>query len=201
MSEDDANAYKSDPLYETVLNSLQRIANAVITDRKIGHNFPYAFSRAEYTEFYLLSRVTEAQVQGSIIEMLGTWRIDVVAIDAGLRRARGRMIAHALERGQDVRSVAALSMGVEIPAGYVDLNGTLAPDGKGFFIEVKAPAWIDPSTKKIIREAGKATEEQLAFLDSKDERGAIAMVAWSVDDVVKIMGNRLQLNLDSLRAK
>jgi len=203
MSEDDVTNYKSNPFYETVLNSIQRIANSVVTRhlQTGAHNFPSLFERSHYTEFYLLSRVTEAQVQGSIMELLGTWQIDVIAIDAGMRRARGRMIAAAMERGQDLRKAAGFRTGVEIPAGHCDLNASLAPDGKGLFIEVKAPAWIDPTTKKIIREAGKATTEQLAFLDSKDERGAIALVAWSVDDVVKILGDRLQKNLDSLREK
>lgn len=203
MSEDDVNAYKNSPLYETVLSSLHRIANNVMARHHAAakHTFATLFDRARYTEFYLLSRVTEAQVQSSILDLFGTWRIDVAVIDAGMRRARGRLIARGLERGLDVRKLAGFATGVEIPVGYCDLNGTLAPDGKGFFIEVKAPAWIDPKTKEVIREAGKATTEQLAFLDSKDERGAIAMIAWSVDDVVTILGDRLQLNLDSLRAK
>jgi hypothetical protein len=197
-----SDEYKTNPLYETVLKAIERIANKVIARHDVGpHHFPAVFNRERYSEFYLLSRVTEAQVQGSILELLGRWQIDVVAIDAGMRRARGRMIAKALEQGQDVRKIAGFSTGVEIPAGYCDLSGSLAPDGKGLFIEVKAPAWIDPNTKKVIREAGKPTLEQLAFLDSKDERGAIAMVAWSVDDVVKILGDRMQKNLDSLRAK
>jgi hypothetical protein len=126
--------------------------------------------------------------------------VDVIAIDAGMKRARGRVIAAARTRGIDARELVAFKSG-GLPAGFPDLHATLAPSGVSLYIEVKAPAWIDPDKpSRIISEAGKPTLEQLSFLDSKHSRGAIVMVAWSVDDVTRRLGDLADRNRRALHA-
>ena len=85
-----------------------------------------------------------------------------------------------------------------IPAGFSDLEGTLAPAGRSLYIEVKSPAWID-SRKKVIRRAGAPSKEQLDFLLSKHIRGACVLVAWSSKDVEDYVAAQLHLNRRSLR--
>jgi hypothetical protein len=164
--------------------------------------FPWEFDRSRYSDNYLVQRVSEDDVQVGIIAELEFFRIDVIVIDAGMKRARGRMAAIGASRGIELRELRAISKfttGGGIPAGFSDLHATLAPDGVSLYIEVKAPAWIDPDKpSRIIREAGKPTEDQLAFLDSKHARGAIVMVAWSVDDVLRTLGDRAEKNRSAL---
>jgi len=160
--------------------------------------FLWKFDRSKYADNYLVQQVSEEQVQAGIVAELEFWKIDVVAIDAGMKRARGRMVAAAWMRGIDVREIVKFKAG-GIPAGWSDLHATLAPDGVGLYVEVKAPAWIDPGNySKVIREAGKPSDEQLAFLDSKHSRGAIVTVAWSVDDVLRALGDRAIKNRSEL---
>jgi hypothetical protein len=192
MSED----FKSDPLYRGVLRTIERVAKKEYFHHA-GPPFPSRFERTSYSDLYLMSMVTEEQVQECILETLHTYGVDAIAIDAGMKRARGRFLQAALEKGIDAREIVKFNAGA-IPAGLCDVHATLAPEGLGLFIEVKAPAWID-ERKRIIREAGKATDEQLVFLLSKHERGAIALVAWSADDVMKILGDRLKKNFEHLR--
>ncbi len=61
-----------------------------------------------------------------------------------------------------------------VPKGYSDLSGFRKGDGKAFFIEVKTPK-------------GKVSKEQEHFLNTVKKYGAIAGVARSVDDAVKII--------------
>lgn len=160
--------------------------------------FPWKFDRSLYSNAYLVQQVSEEQVQEAIVCSLEFFEIDVIAIDAGMRRARGRVIAAARTRGIDARDLVKFQAG-GLPAGHSDLSATLAPAGVGLFIEVKAPAWIDPDKpSRIISEAGKATPEQLAFLDSKHSRGAIVLVAWSVDDVTRRLGDLAEKNRRAL---
>lgn len=161
--------------------------------------FLWKFERERYADNYLVQQVSEEQVQAAIVAELEFYRIDVVAIDAGMKRARGRMIAAAWMRGIDVGEVVKFKAG-GIPAGWPDLHATLAPDGVGLYVEVKAPAWIDPGNySKVIREAGKPSDEQLGFLDSKHSRGAIVTVAWSADDVMRTLGERAIKNRSALQ--
>ncbi len=161
--------------------------------------FPWKFDRSLYSDAYLVQRVSEEQVQDAIVVSLEFFEIDVIAIDAGMKRARGRVIAAARTRGIDAREIASFQAG-GLPAGWPDLHATLAPSGVTLCIEVKAPAWIDPDVpSRIIREAGKATDEQLAFLDSKHSRGAIVLVAWSVDDVIRRLGALAEINRAALK--
>lgn len=57
------------------------------------------------------------------------------------------------------------------PKGHADIAGVL-PGGRALFIEVKAGK-------------NQPTEAQQAFLDRVRSVGAVAFVAWSVDDVMR----------------
>lgn len=150
---------------------------------QVGYPFPWRFDSVLYSTFYLSSCVSEKQVQSDIVSLLKRYRVDVAAIDAGGRRARGVMMARAKASGVAIGKLANVKVGSAIPAGYADLEGTLAPSGRSLFIEVKAPAWIDLSGK-LKRDAGVPSLEQLEFLSEKFRRGAVVMVAWSVGDVL-----------------
>lgn len=158
--------------------------------------FPWRYVGARYPDVYLMSCVTEAQVQSDILALMAAYRVDAVPIDAGGRRQRGRMIRAAADRGIDLRGVRATSGG-EIPSGFADLSGTLAPNGRSLYIEVKAPAWLD-ANRKVIRKAGQATPEQLEFLLEKHRRGALVLVAWSATDVELFCGNAIRANRGAL---
>lgn len=149
-------------------------------------NCPFAskFRDWRYSRFYLSSCVSEKKVQQDIVKLLETYRVDVAAIDAGGRRARGVMMARAKASGIPIGKLASVKVGSAIPAGYADLEGTLAPSGRSLFIEVKAPAWID-AKGNIIRAAGAASREQLEFLYEKHNRGAYVMIAWAAKDVLE----------------
>ncbi|MCS4487215.1 VRR-NUC domain-containing protein [Staphylococcus americanisciuri] len=60
-----------------------------------------------------------------------------------------------------------------LPKGFCDLFG-FRPDGQIFFIEVKKPG-------------GKVRKEQQHFIDVVKSKGALAGVAYSVDDALKII--------------
>lgn len=190
---------KTKTIYETVLRSIEEMTLRRMA-REISHSypFPWKFDRTRYSNNYLVQQFSEQMVQDGILAELQFWGIDAIAIDAGMKRARGRMIQAAKSRGVDVTSIVNFKAG-GIPAGWPDLHATLSPDGVGLYIEVKPPAWIDPDDySKIIREAGTPTAEQLSFLDSKHKRGAIALVAWSVDDVMRALGDRADRNRAAL---
>lgn len=174
--------------------TLRRMARETVPS----YPFPWQWDRTRYSNNYLVQQLSEQQVQDGIIAELEFWRIDVIAIDAGMKRARGRMMQAAKTHGMDVSKIVNFKSG-GLPAGFPDLHGTLAPEGIALYIEVKAPAWIDPDNPhSIISEAGKPTSEQLAYLDSKHSRGAICLVAWSVDDVTKVLGDRADRNRKAL---
>ncbi len=143
-----------------------------------------------------MSQVSEGQVQANVLEFLRTYDVDAVAIDAGGRRARGRMIAAAKAAGVPI--AANIKLGAEIPAGFADLEATLAPSGRSLYIEVKAPMWID-DRRRMIRFEGKASSGQLDFLREKARRGALVMVAWSSVDVEEYLRGELDVNWKSLR--
>jgi hypothetical protein len=160
--------------------------------------FPWKFEQSRYNDLYLMQQLTEAQVQKEIIATLALYKVDAVPIDAGGRRQRGRMMGAAKAAGISLGGIQNVKTGAAIPSGFSDLEATLAPVGRSLYIEVKAPAWID-GRKKVIRRAGEASPEQLAFLLSKYERGAIVLVAWSSTDVATYMHAELDLNRRSLR--
>ncbi len=61
-----------------------------------------------------------------------------------------------------------------LPKGFSDLFGFRHSDGKIFFIEVKTPS-------------GRLSKDQKHFLEQMRNYGAIAGVARSVDDAIKII--------------
>jgi hypothetical protein len=160
--------------------------------------FPCRFDRDRYSELYLMRQVTEAQVQQDILALARAFDVDAVPIDAGGRRQRGRMMGAAKKAGIDLASISNAKTWYSIPAGFADLEATLAPVGRSLYIEVKAPAWIDEK-KKIIRRAGEPSQEQLDFLLEKLRRGACVLVAWSAKDVEEYIGSHLELNRRVLR--
>ena len=174
--------------------------HAALEAHDLEYPFLSRFDRSRYSDAYLIQQVSEENVEDAIIQTLQTWGVDVTKIDAGQKRARGRVMAAAKAIGISHKSLIAYKAG-GLPAGYSDLEATLAPNGLGLFIEVKAPAWIDPRSKSVIREAGKPTREQLDFLLSKHQRGAIVLCAWSVDDVTRKLLDRMEANRKALSAR
>jgi hypothetical protein len=163
--------------------------------------FLWQFDRSRHKDLYLMSQVREEQVQQSIIDFLGRYQVDAAPIDAGGRRIRGRMIATAESYGLELGAVANVKVGRGIPAGFADLEATLAPSGRALYIEVKAPAWLDREGKEI-RAAGKPSAEQLEFLFEKHRRGALVLVAWSWAEVLYCVGETLlAANRRALEAK
>lgn len=160
--------------------------------------FPHEFEISRYPDVYLMQQPTEDQVQRSILELLSVYRIDAIAIDAGGRRQRGRMMGAAKKSGIDLSGISNSKTWYSIPAGFADIAGTLAPDGRSLYIEVKAPAWLG-SNGHVIRRAGTPSPEQLAFLKSKHDRGAIVLVAWSPLDVEIHLNSRLEWNRKAVR--
>lgn len=189
--------YTDDPHYKTVLRSIEEMTArrvAAFANPIAIRAYPWKFDRSNYNPSYLVQQFTEDQVQQQILMELAFWRIDAVPIDAGMKRARGKMLHAARRAGQDVSKIVSFKGG-GLPIGFSDLHGTLAPEGIALYIEVKAPAWIDPQNPaRIIREAGKPTDEQLGFLDSKHSRGAVCLVAWSVSDLIRTLGDRMDKN-------
>ena len=61
-----------------------------------------------------------------------------------------------------------------LPKGFSDLFGFRIPDGRAFFIEVKAPT-------------GRVRPEQQNFIEQMRSNGALAGVARSVEEARKII--------------
>jgi hypothetical protein len=137
-------------------------------------------------------------VQQDILALMRAFDVDAVPIDAGGHRQRGRMMGAAKKAGIDLARISNAKTWYSIPAGFADLEATLAPVGRSLYIEVKAPAWIDEK-KKIIRRAGEPSQEQLDFLLEKLRRGACVLVAWSAKDVEDYIGSQIELNRRVLR--
>src|SRR5262249_41548422 len=137
-----------------------------------------------------------------IVDQLRALRVDVIAIDAGGRKTRGLMMARAKESGGSFNP-AIMSTKTDLK-GFPDLEATLAPHGRALYIEVKAPEWIEPvglRDFRTVRKAHKPTREQLEFLHTKQLRGALVLVAWSVTDVFDHVGHYINRNDNALRGK
>jgi len=165
---------------------------------KESYPFPWQFDPKRYRAHYLMSSLPEARVQADIVELLTRYRVDVMAIDAGGRRQRGRMMAAAAASGVDLGGIQHVKTGSAITKGFSDLEATLAPLGRALYIEVKAPAWIDGESK-ITRKAGEPSQEQLDFLLEKYRRGALVLVAWASADVENYLLSELEMNRRALR--
>ncbi len=61
-----------------------------------------------------------------------------------------------------------------VPPGYSDLSGHRKSDGKAIYLEVKT-------------ETGKASKEQLNFIEQMSKTGAIAGIVRSVEDAVNLI--------------
>jgi hypothetical protein len=66
-----------------------------------------------------------------------------------------------------------------LPTGFSDIFGNRMGDAKAFYMEVKTPT-------------GRATTEQLAFLNAMKIRGAIAGVVRSIEDAQALLRNSHQ---------
>jgi len=154
--------------------------------------FLCAFDPTRYKRAYLFGQVPEGHVQRDIIAALALLRIRADWVDSGGAAIRGKVWG-AMMRARVAEGLAQAILrnlgGVSAAdPGRSDLSGTLAPNGRSWYIEVKAPAWLNPKTEGIIRNAGEPTLEQLDFLIEKHAMGAIVGVAWSVDDALEILG-------------
>jgi CBS-domain-containing membrane protein len=152
--------------------------------------YRFAFERARYSDAYLLGCVSEAAVQKAALELLTIHRIPALAVDAGGARLRGA-VGRALRRGgiSNARQFLGRTQGA-CSAGLSDILGTL-PGGRALYVEVKAPEWLttSPKTGRLIQKAepGKPTDDQLAFLDTMAEAGALVGIIWSTDDLNEIL--------------
>jgi hypothetical protein len=162
------------------------------------YGFPHAYVHGRYREIYALSHVSERQVQENILEYLRLFSVDAVALDAGGKAARRRLIAAARQQGVPSAGLASAST-PDIPKGWADIEATLAPEGRALFIEVKAPRWVD-GCGRTVRAEGRATMEQLEWLAAKQARGALVLVAWAVEDVEAHLGSELARNGRAIRS-
>lgn len=170
----------------------------------LSYPFPHEFDAKKYSEHYLLSHVPESGVQASILDLLWKFKVDAIPIDAGVEHVRGAVYNRLLRQTKllpgEIMSILRGGIGSELPPGHSDLAATLAPEGRSLYIEVKAPAWIN-ERGKIVRSAEKPTQEQLDFLLSKFKRGAIVMVAYSIDDVANYLDAQLRRNFEAARSE
>ena len=155
--------------------------------------FPHKFDRTNYSDFYLMHRMSETDVVKDIMHLLLSYRVDAAIIDAGGRRARGQLAAAAKTAGLDIGKLPHLKTGNGIPKGFADIEATLAPDGRSLYIEVKQPRCIN-QCGKVEHHEGEPSPDQLEFLREKHARGALVMVAWSADDVEHYLLAELQRN-------
>lgn len=151
--------------------------------------YPHEFIEDRYSPAYLLGCIPEQDVQAAILDLLYALRIFAMPVDAGAKTLRGRAARALRQAGADGRILAgAVGAGGE---GFPDIIGTLHPGGRSLFIEVKRPKWagISSRTGKLItlQGPGLPTRPQLAFLDAAHRAGALVGVAWSVDDVRRIL--------------
>lgn len=175
-----------------------RTPEQILAQEPLELPFPWKFERHRYSELYLLRQITESEVQKNIVQLLTNYSVDVCAIDAGGRKARGRIIGAAKAAGLAIGALANIKTGGAITKGYADLSATLAPSGRSLYIEVKAPEWLS-TTGAILRAHGSASAEQLDFLLSKYKRGALVLVAWSPSDVQDSLGELLEENRRAIR--
>jgi len=157
------------------------------------HTYLWEWNKARYPRTYLWGGQLEASVQADIVDALKTSRIDVRVVDSGSKGLRGKLAQVCMALGLSAGTATAImnalrSVGGAADAGYSDLSGALAPNGRAFFIEVKHPARLDPVSGRQLRPAGKPAPEQLDFLDKRAAEGCIVGVAWSINDAFEILG-------------
>lgn len=153
--------------------------------------YPWKFDPARYKRAYLFGGVPEERVQADIRSALSYLHVDAAVVDSGFAAVRGKvwgaMKKLRLPEAVAMAIMAALKDISVAPVGWSDLCGCLSPSGRAFYIEVKAPAKLDPTKGTIVTRAGVPTREQLFFLDRMAARGALVGVAWSVEDALQIL--------------
>jgi hypothetical protein len=156
------------------------------------HPFPHRFDPSRYSDYYLLSRLSEAEVQAEVVKALRELRVTCWPVDVGSKNVRGRACG-ALRRAGVINPASLLRAkhpGASDGAlGFADVPGVL-PGGRALFLEVKAPRWLKFGTRKVLvidREEGLPTPEQLRFLAEAHMAGAVVGVVWSARDAVEIV--------------
>lgn len=72
-----------------------------------------------------------------------------------------------------VRTIDGRYFDTGLPQGFCDLFG-FRPDGQIFFIEVKKPG-------------GKVRDKQIKFIEAVKKKGALAGIAYCVEDAIQII--------------
>jgi hypothetical protein len=153
--------------------------------RRVEYPFPVEFVRERYPADYLRQGLLEERVQAACVAYLrARWRAEVVVVDVGDARLRGRAARLLSAAGGNPRLLAG--RGGEMNRGIVDLAVTF-PGGRAGWFEVKKPAWLQasPKTGRLVqrRPAGEPTPEQLAFLVRQGRAGAVVGVLWHPRDL------------------
>lgn len=169
----------------------------------------WQFDPARYKRAYLFGQVDEKTVQETIRQTLPMLGVDCDWVDAGGAAMRGKMWSALMRAfmGMGLGRVKAEAMAKKVLSdvsgvsaadkGRSDLSGDVG-GGRSWYIEVKAPAWLNPKTGGTIRPAGVPSPEQLSFLDRKHRIGCLVGVAWSVDDALEILAPALGSRRPSL---
>jgi hypothetical protein len=152
----------------------------------------HTFDAARYPRAFLFGQVSEAQVQADILSAASLMGLHLEVVDAGFAAIRGKFYGAMLRAGIKEPMARLVLKGLTgisaADPGRSDLSGSMAPDGRAVFLEVKAPAWVNPKTGGTVRAAGSPSPEQLAFLDARAREGCIVGVCWSVGDALDALG-------------
>ena len=147
---------------------------------------------SRYRRAYLYGGQLESEVQSDVVDALTISKIDAEVIDAGAKTIRGKISRMCSSLGLPQPTIMRIMNSIKsvgaAETGRADLSGCLAPNGRAFFLEIKAPAKLDPVTGKVLRSAGHASDEQIAYLDKKHAEGAIVGIAFGIDDAFEILG-------------
>lgn len=161
--------------------------------------FRRAFDRTRYALPYLCAGVPESEVQATTLRHLAALGIPAIAVDAGAAKLRGRAWG-ALKRAgvQDPGAELNGTTGAGI-AGLTDIVGCL-PGGRALFLEIKRPAQFAPSKASLGRlvvrkEPGAPTTQQIGFLTTMGQAGAVVGIIWGPGDLEEILdGAKMPLN-------
>lgn len=150
--------------------------------------FRHTFDRERYPRNYLLMHPDEDGLEATALSFLAARGIPCAKTDAGAKRLRGRA-AGALRRAGVERPDALLRGATGVKQGLTDIVGALPPLGRGLFVEVKQPAWLD-ARGRIVRSANTPTQDQLDFLNSMHRAGALVGVIWHISDLEELLACR-----------
>jgi len=155
--------------------------------------FLSTWSTSRYDLGYLRRGLAERDVQEKVIQYLNLQGHFAFALDSGAKRLRGRAVRAMAAAGMAPGRAGALIKGMSggSQAGIPDVFAVLKGEGRAALFEVKKPAHIIPANTrtgvKLKQPAGQPTDEQLAFLLTAHQAGAIVGVVWSVEDVAYIL--------------